>query len=126
VCLDAESNEGSDASDADFRIVGTAAAVEEPVEAPDRLVLRQSRPNPVHSATSIEFGLPTAQRITLGVYSVKGQLIKMLARGEYPAGYHTVVWTGRNTNGGRVAGGLYFYRLVADGKPKIRKVLLLD
>jgi len=124
VCLDAEANEASDESDGDFSVV-SVTAVEGRGEVPARLVLRQNRPNPFNPVTEIEFGLPTPQRITLGVYSVKGRLIETLADGEYGAGYHTVVWRGTNAHGTEVASGLYFYRLVADGKVLRQKMLLL-
>jgi hypothetical protein len=124
VCYDAGLNEGSDESDGDFSITG-ASAVGDQVEVPDHLVLRQSWPNPFNPVTKIEFGLPTAQRITLSVYGVKGQLIETLAEGEYAAGYHTVVWRGRNAQGVEVARGLYFYRLVTDGKVMTQKMLLM-
>jgi hypothetical protein len=124
VCYDASLNEGSDESDADFSITGASDA-EDHVEVPDHLVLRQSRPNPFNPVTKIEFGLPTAQRISLSVYGIKGQLIETLAEGEYPAGYHTVVWRGTNAHGLEVARGLYFYRLVTKGKVLKQKMLLL-
>jgi hypothetical protein len=124
VCYDAALNEGSDESDADFTITG-ASDVEGHVEVPEHLVLRPSSPNPFSPATKIQFGLPTAQRITLSVYSVKGQLIRTLAEGEYPAGYHTVEWRGTNAQGVEVARGLYFYRLVTEGKMLKQKMLLL-
>ncbi|MBU1700277.1 MAG: T9SS type A sorting domain-containing protein, partial [Candidatus Eisenbacteria bacterium] len=125
VCVDAESNEGSDISDADFSIVDVSG-VEGQQEIPVSLILRRSRPNPFAGMTRIEFGLPTAQRVTLGIYNIKGQLIKTLAAGEYSPGFHTVVWRGKNAQGEKVSSGLYFYRLVTDGKVLKQKMLYLN
>jgi len=51
----------------------------------------RNRPNPFAGTTEIRFGLPTAQRIALRVYNIQGRLVKTLAEGAYPRGYHTVM-----------------------------------
>ncbi|MFH1679779.1 MAG: FlgD immunoglobulin-like domain containing protein, partial [Candidatus Eisenbacteria bacterium] len=124
VCRDAVGNEGSDESDADFAVV-TATGVQGSGGVPAHLVLRQNRPNPFNPVTMIEFGLPTPQGVTLGVYTVKGRLIRTLAEGTYGAGHHTVVWQGTDARGNEVASGLYFCRLVTEEKVLTRKMLLL-
>jgi hypothetical protein len=125
VCYDAASNHASDESDADFSIVGVPSGVEDHVEIPTHLILRQSWPNPFNPMTTIEFGLPEEQRVRLSVYSANGKLIETLADGVYAAGYHTIVWRGTNAHRAEVARGLYLYRLVTDREVLTQKMLLL-
>ena len=42
-----------------------------------------------------------------------------------PAGYHSVIWDGRDANGGQVASGVYFFRVQAGPLDETRKMLLL-
>jgi hypothetical protein len=92
---------------------------------PAQLVLRQNRPNPFNPVTEIEFGLPSAQRVRLDVFNVRGQRIANLAEGPFSSGYHQVVWNGRDTRGVEVSTGVYFYRLVTDEKVMTRKMMLV-
>ncbi|NNF06777.1 MAG: T9SS type A sorting domain-containing protein, partial [Candidatus Eisenbacteria bacterium] len=75
-------------------------------------VLRQSSPNPLVSATSIRFGLPEQDRVSLAIYSITGQRVRVLAQNEsFGDGFHEVTWDGRDEAGRRVAAGVYTYRL---------------
>ena len=124
VCMDAASNEASDESDADFEIIGRAS-VPGVEDMPNGVVLFQNRPSPFESSTEIKFGIPKPGKVGLRVYSVAGRLVATLADGPLPAGYHIVVWRGRDDQGNDVADGVYFCRLTTQGKSLTRKMLLL-
>ena len=47
----------------------------------------------------------------------------ILARSDYPAGYHTVTWEGRGDDGRAVASGVYIYRLETPSATRTRKLL---
>ena len=51
--------------------------------------------------------------------------VATVANGRYGAGEHDARWNGTDANGTRVASGLYFYRLVANGVELTRKMTLL-
>lgn len=89
------------------------------------LHLFQNRPNPVSVSTSIRFDLPTGGRVSLALYDVTGARVRTLADGLLTSGKHTVTWSGRNDNGRRVAGGVYFYRLRAEGVDETRRMVYL-
>ena len=83
---------------------------------PVRFSLEQNKPNPFKGNTEIQFALPSASRVELGVYNVAGQKVAALASGSYPAGYHSVRWSGRDGQGRPLSNGVYFYRLEARGQ----------
>ena len=75
--------------------------------------------------TEIKFALPSTQDVTLRIYNVEGRLVRTLLQGRQTSGTHTVAWSGQNDQGGRVASGLYFYRLITDSGTLTRKMTLL-
>lgn len=96
------------------------------VTGPRVVSLRGPTPNPFRTQTSIQFGLPTRQRVQLQVYDITGRQITTLVNGILPAGYHTVSWAGTDRQGRPIAQGLYFIRLKTDEKTLTRKVLKLQ
>jgi len=102
----------------------TSTGVEDTVGG--RLVLEQNAPNPFNPKTSISFTVPGgASSATLTVYTVGGRLVKMLHDGPLGPGRHTVAWDGKDAGGARLASGIYFARLAADGEVAFRKMTLL-
>jgi len=92
---------------------------------PARYVLELARPNPFNPMTEVVYGLPEAACVTLGVYDVSGRLVRVLAEGEMPAGYHRVRWDGRDEAGRQVASGVYFCRVQAGSFSDATKMVLL-
>lgn len=86
-----------------------------PTNRPTKFNLSQNRPNPFNGQTNIEFAMPVAGRVSLVVYNITGQRVRMLADGDMNSGYYNVTWNGRDDNGKSVANGVYFYRLEAMG-----------
>lgn len=87
--------------------------------------LDQNSPNPFNQSTLIRFALPRGGFTELRIYDVRGRLVKTLAEGERPAGYHAVVWDGTDEDGCLAPGGVYFSRLGCPGFAAERKMLLL-
>ena len=90
-----------------------------------RLRLRAPAPNPFSERTQISFALPRAATVDLRVFAVDGREIARLASGAWPAGAHQVEWNGRDVSGTRVATGVYFLRLMADGATETRRIVSL-
>jgi hypothetical protein len=80
---------------------------------PKQYELRQNYPNPFNPSTTIQFALPHASGVLLTVYNVLGQEVARLVDEVRPAGYHTVVWNGKNGAGSSVSSGVYFFRISA-------------
>ena len=89
------------------------------------MVLEQNQPNPFNPRTSIRFYLPVRGPVELDVFDIRGALVRRLARGTFDAGPHALDWDGTDDAGRPVASGVYVYRLSAERRSQIRKMMLL-
>lgn len=87
--------------------------------------LEQNVPNPFNPSTTIAFTLPRRMRVSLRIHDVSGRRVRTLVEGYRNSRRYTVRWDGRDDRGIRVASGVYYYRLVADGVILARKMVLL-
>jgi hypothetical protein len=94
-------------------------------ELPREFALYQNSPNPFNPDTRIKFALPVKSSVRLEIYDILGRSVRILIDDELEAGYHEIIWDGRNRQGGDIASGIYFYRLEAAEFLDIRKMLLL-
>jgi hypothetical protein len=94
---------------------------------PSEFALHATFPNPVRSQVEIGYDTPAgyAGDVSLTVLDVTGRRVRRLVGGTVPPGYHRAVWSGRNEDGNRVAAGVYFVRLDAQGFRKTAKLVLL-
>jgi dipeptidyl aminopeptidase/acylaminoacyl peptidase len=88
--------------------------------------LSTGTPNPFRASTTVRFALPAPGRADLVVFDVAGRRVRTLVSGELNAGVHAPVWDGRDDAGRRVAAGVYFVRLKADGFDATRKAVRLE
>ncbi len=82
-------------------------------------------PNPFNPDTKISFSLATSDNVRLDIFNTKGQKIRTLVDSEMEAGYHTVIWDGRNDNKTEVGSGIYFYRMESDTYSTTRKMIMI-
>ncbi len=87
--------------------------------------LAVARPNPFNACATIQFTIEKGGIAEITVYDVSGRRVRTLVNSFVPAGVHEVIWDGRNDSGGRVASGLYLYRLRTGGVVETRKMVLL-
>jgi hypothetical protein len=90
---------------------------------PKEMGLRQNYPNPFNPTTTIEISLNKNSNIDLLVYNIRGEVVKRLVSGYYPAGRYLVEWDSKNDHGLQVASGIYFYRMQADAFVEIKKMI---
>jgi len=107
--------------------VGSAspANVKETPMIPKVFTLHQNYPNPFNPTTTIQFDLPAPAFVALTIYDVLGNQVRSLINKNYPAGYHTIVWDGKNESGRLVSSGLYMYKIKADDRVVSKKMMFL-
>jgi len=88
--------------------------------APRSVTMSQNYPNPFNPATTIDYGLPHAARVTLIVYNALGQEVARLVDAFEDAGYHRATFDGTT-----LASGVYFCRLAAGSFVRTTRMLLL-
>ena len=95
------------------------------MELPDTITNINNYPNPFNPTTTISFELnmENIQDAEIGIYNLKGQRIR-----QYPIsnGQSSVIWNGTDFNDQSVTSGIYFYKLLVNGKTEaVKKCLLL-
>ena len=92
---------------------------------PAHYALEQNYPNPFNPTTTIRFELPEDAHTRIAIYDLLGREIVLLENRPFHAGYHQVIWQGRDTYGNTVPSGMYFYRMEANGFSSTRKMVFL-
>ena len=90
---------------------------------PSGFILHPNYPNPFNNSTTISFELEESENISLNIYSITGQEITSLARGLFPAGFHSLRWDGKDRNRRTVPSGIYLYRLTTSRASESQKML---
>ncbi len=75
--------------------------------------------------TLIEFGLPVSGQVKLGVYDIRGRLVRTVINEHHMDGRHSIMWNERDNSGNRLAPGLYFIVLEAEELHLVEKVLIV-
>jgi len=88
-------------------------------------VLRLPRPNPARGKVMVEYSVPEDGEVILRVYDVAGRRVKDLVSGRVKAGIHRLEWDRRDVRGNLLPSGVYFLRLEAGDRRKVRKLVIL-
>ena len=106
-----------------------ALGVEEQAGLPTDFNLHQNYPNPFNPSTTLRFDLPAATDIHIVVYDLLGREVVRLVEQRLEAGYHRVVWDGRDRRGREVPTGMYIVQMLvpptAGATPEYRKSIKL-
>jgi flagellar hook assembly protein FlgD len=97
-----------------------------PDDSPLRFALYGAVPNPFNPTSVLEFSLPASQHVTLGVYDVRGRLVRLLVDEVRTAGIHIVPWDGRDSSGRAVASGTYFARLWSATESSVKAMTMVQ
>jgi hypothetical protein len=82
----------------------------------DRPDLGPPSPNPSAGGTAFSIVLPVAAEVRLSVYDLLGGHRRTVYAGRLGAGVHHLYWDGTGTAGDREGSGMYFARLLVDGR----------
>ena len=87
---------------------------------PSTFLLRQNRPNPFASSTTIAYELPTRSFVRVRIHDLQGREVATLVNESKEPGYHHVDW-----DGGHEKSGVYLCVLQAGGHVEERKLMLI-
>ena len=95
-----------------------------------RTSLMQNFPNPFNPETWIPYYLADAATVTVRIYNVKGELVRVINVGRQLAGLYTnrqraAYWDGKDSTGESAASGIYFYQLLADDFSETRRMVVM-
>ncbi len=123
--LDLSGDEVESTNHGTLRIKDTSGIDDGKQMLPSELQLLQNHPNPFNPGTKITYHLPQSGEVTLLVFNMLGQEVRVLARERREPGVYTVSWDGRDEHGLDVPSGIYFCRLQAGEKILMRKMMLV-
>ena len=85
-------------------------------------------PNPFNPTTTISFDYAPndSNNTEVYIYNIKGQRVKMFSTNSHPELIEgSVIWNGNDENGKPVSSGIYFSKLLVNGKSIASKKMLL-
>ncbi len=83
-------------------------------------------PNPFNPETCIAYSLPKASPVVVKIYNLLGKEIRMLVNQNQPAGYHRVIWDGKDAAGSEVPSGIYLLQIQASDFKMNRKMVKVE
>ncbi|MCK4385699.1 MAG: T9SS type A sorting domain-containing protein, partial [candidate division Zixibacteria bacterium] len=92
---------------------------------PEAFSLSQNSPNPFNPICEIAYALPTDCQVTLSIYNILGQKVRVLVDEYQDAGHKSVKWDGKDEQGQEVTSGVYFYRIQAGDFAQSKKMVLI-
>ena len=87
---------------------------------PYTYALLQNYPNPFNPGTNINFSLEKASNVTLSIYNILGQKVATLVNSYMQAGSYTYQF-----DAGKLASGVYIYRIEAGTFISAKKMILM-
>jgi hypothetical protein len=92
---------------------------------PQSFELHQNYPNPFNPSTTIQFQVPEASDVSIVIYDMLGQEVRILFSENIQAGAYSVDWNGVNNAGQKMSSGSYIYRMTAGDYVDTKEMILL-
>ncbi len=93
--------------------------------APVSFALFPNYPNPFNRSTRVQFSVPRPSLVTIVICNQLGEIIRTLWDRQTAAGFHKMIWNGRDNGGQLVASGLYIMVMTADHQKLTQKLIYL-
>ncbi len=91
-----------------FRGIAYIKVIPEEAIATQAVALQQNAPNPFNPETTIRFTTGSEGVVTVRIFNVRGQMVRVLAKQWYPQGSHAVAWDGKDGRSHDVPSGIYY------------------
>ena len=82
--------------------------------------LSQNYPNPFNPSTTIKFGVPKRENITIKIFDISGKIITEIVKGEFEPGEYSIKFDAAN-----LSSGVYFYNIRTDTKSITKSMLIV-
>lgn len=109
----------------DVKDGGAQATLSESKTVAHRYELLPNAPNPASAQTTFRYQLAQPGKTTFKVYNTLGQAVKTIVDAYQQPGVYSVNWDGRDTQGKKVANGVYFYRINSGEFDATKKMVIL-
>lgn len=83
-------------------------------------------PNPFSDKVNVSFELPQSGFVNVSVYELSGKRIAELVNEDLPQGLNAFSWDGTLNDNKKTSPGVYFLRMVYDGKMFMQKVIYTE
>jgi poly-gamma-glutamate synthesis protein (capsule biosynthesis protein) len=80
--------------------------------------------NPYNEQVRIKFNLNKKEKVTVSIYNINGQKIKITANNFFPKGYNIITWNGTSDNKSIVNPGIYFIKIETQNDSKVIKCVI--
>jgi flagellar hook assembly protein FlgD len=87
--------------------------------------LYQNSPNPFSRETIIRYQISKPGKVSLKIYNITGQLVRVLVQSAQEAGIYSLKWDKTDNQNKQVGAGVYVYQLIAGDRTQNRKMTLL-
>jgi hypothetical protein len=94
-------------------------------EMPKKHALRMNYPNPFNAFTTVPYELASDVHVSIGIFSIRGEMIREIVHESRTAGFYSFQWDGTNHAGKSVPSGIYICRMEArspDGQRFVKSV----
>jgi len=92
---------------------------------PTKFTIQPAYPNPFNPSTTIRYGIPNTQEVTISIYDLRGRLVSILFKAEQQVGWYEITWNGVLNNGSLAPAGMYIYKIIAGNEIKTSKISLV-
>jgi len=92
---------------------------------PTAYSIKSAYPNPFNPVTTINYGLPIKEFVSIYIYDLMGRRVKTLINNIMDPGYRTITWNATNDLGQPVSAGMYIYTIQVGDFRQTKKVVLL-
>lgn len=114
--------------DADMSIVAvfTSTVGINNLSVPENSNLGQIYPNPFSATAHITYQLKEASNVKLAVFNILGEQVATLVNDHRAAGYYTLEWNAKDSNGNQLEDGIYIFRMEIDAHSVLFKKAILS
>ena len=92
---------------------------------PVTFALHQNYPNPFNPVTTLSYDLPNDCDVKLSIYDMLGTEVVTLINTSQQAGFKSVKWDAKDSNGIALSAGVYLYQIQAGEFVQTKKMVLL-